>query len=218
MKKLKYGSLGFFTIFLYIFLLFLFNNFFDYTTNNYYLNNLLLLIPLLLVSIVLGIIYHKTLINDLKNFKKEFLNIGIRYWLLAYILMFIINNILVYFQGNIAANEEINRQMLDSVTLYAVFSMCFFGPFCEEICFRLGFRKAFSNPTLYAIFTSLLFGFLHVMNFNLNEFLFIIPYTIVGYAFALSYIKTNNIWTSIILHIIHNSVVIFLILISKVVL
>ena len=63
---------------------------------------------------------------------------------------------------------------------------------------------------------TLLFGGMHLLSASsLKELLFIIPYGSLGFFFAKAYYETDNIYTSIIMHIFHNSLSIFFILLGN---
>ena len=67
--------------------------------------------------------------------------------------------------------------------------------------------------------SGLIFGSMHVIgNFNsLIDLLFIIPYSIPGFMFAYIYKKTNNICVPIGMHCMHNSIMILLQIIGKII-
>ena len=51
----------------------------------------------------------------------------------------------------------------------------------------------------------IVFGYLHVADASgLLQFLYIIPYSSLGVAFAVMYNKTNTVFTSISMHMFHN--------------
>lgn len=188
------------------------------SNNNYLLYNLTQILANFIIMTIILIIYHKSIIEDFCNFKKENLSIGARYWLMGLGIMLIINYLIVILGSGIADNEEGNRTLLTTMLPYALFSMVIYAPVTEEIIFRKSLRKAFDNKYIYAIVSGLIFGFLHslseVFGGNIIGILYIISYGALGFSFALSYYKTNNIFTSIIFHAIHNSMAIIIILIS----
>ncbi len=164
----------------------------------------------LLLGFILFIIFRKKIVSDLDNFKGKDFVLGLKWWLIGFVLMMIINYIIVFLTGDIAANEEGNRTLLSNTFLASFLTMGIIAPFNEEIIFRLNIRNAFFNTKYYIITSALLFGYIHVMGASL---IYIIPYAILGAAFAIMHHKTNNIWTSVTLHMIHNIVaIIFIIL------
>ena len=81
------------------------------------------------------------------------------------------------------------------------------APIIEELTFRKAFREVFTNKTLFVLASGLIFGGLHVI-LSLNslwDLFYIIPYSSLGIAFGYMYQKTDNIYTSIIMHIFHNT-------------
>ena len=139
-----------------------------------------------LVCVVMCLVNYKLLKNDLKKFKSNYkncLNEGFKYYVLGLMLMIISNLIIVNINGgNIANNEELNRSIVSIYPLYAITSIAFLGPITEELTFRGGFKKAFSNIIFYTIFTGILFGGAHIVG-NVNTFtdiLFIVPYSLLG--------------------------------------
>ena len=77
-------------------------------------------------------------------------------------------------------------------------------PFNEEMTFRKAFRNVFNNKWIFALTSGLVFGFLHVV--ESSQYLYILPYGIMGFMFALAYDETKTIFTPLIYHIFHNTV------------
>ncbi len=185
----------------------------------------ILLICCELVSFISVMIYfRKDLLKDIKDFKenyKENFKIIIKYWLIGMGIMIIFNFIIniVLFNGSIAANEELNRGALVKYPIYSIVAMIITGPICEEIIFRLNFKKSIKNENVFLIFTTLLFAGVHLMasfdtSASLSQILYIFPYGALGFAFGKIYLKTNNICSSIIAHMLQNALSIAIILIS----
>lgn len=170
------------------------------------------IISLLLYFLVLAIIYLPELKSEFITFKNNIGNSfdnGFKYWLLGLIVMLVSNIILNYivFKGSIAANEELNRQaILNNPIWYTILSVGFIAPFMEEIIFRKSLDKIFKNNFYYYLFCGFLFGFAHVLAdlSNILNLLYIIPYGALGFAFAMMDKKTNTVFTSIIMHSLHN--------------
>ena len=174
----------------------------------------------LFMFIGLSIPYYKRLIKDFKSFKKSNLKIAFRNWLGGLIIMIISNTIIISIIGNIATNESLNRNILSDYPVSSIISMTILGPILEEITFRLSFKNAFNKWYTFAIFTGIIFGLVHVLptltleTTTLKEFLFIIPYGSLGFFFAKAFYETDNIFTSIIMHITHNTLSIIFIFAS----
>ncbi len=171
----------------------------------------------LIIFIGLCIPYYKRLIKDFQEFKKDNLKVAFKNWLAGLIIMIISNSIIVTLMGNIATNESLNREILMDYPVSNIITMALIGPILEEITFRLSFKKAFTKWYTFAIFTGLLFGLAHILptltlgTTNPLELLFTIPYGALGFFFAKAFYETDNIYTSIIMHMFHNTFSILLI-------
>jgi len=175
-----------------------------------------------LILLILIMTYHKDLKNEALIFKKNWkknLKTGFKYWILAYGFMIICNMIIISINGDIATNESANRNVINAMPYFSFISMALFGPIIEELIFRKGFKNAFNNPTFYLIVSSLLFGSGHMIalftqgaNFAWTQLLYIISYGGIGFFFAKAYLETDTIFTSIIMHIFHNSLAVILVL------
>lgn len=198
---------------LYIFLSVFITYFFHKIGISYEKNELLIRVVDMLVSVlVFFLIFRKSLIKDFKktkeNFKKD-IPFATSLWLKGLIIMLITNFLINYFifPNSISSNEENNRVLINMYPLYSAISVIFVAPFIEELIFRKSYRKAFKNIIPYCIASSILFGSIHVIFSitNIKELLYIIPYGALGYVFAYAYYKTDSIWTSIYMHVIHNA-------------
>lgn len=166
--------------------------------------------------IILFLIFRKDLIEEWKRFRKNFLeniDIGIKYWLVGLGIM-MISNIIITFVVNLgqAANEQAVQSMISSLPWLMLINAGLIAPCTEEIIFRKGFKKAFPNKWLFIILSALVFGALHVVTSMTSpiELLYIIPYGALGAAFAYMYQKTDTIFTSIAMHMFHNTALILL--------
>lgn len=180
----------------------LFSNF--YKSSNITIATLSQIATYLIVLLGLGIIYHKRLINDLKTFKKEYIKVALKNWLLGLLVMIISNLIITTITSNIAANESLNRELLKAYPISNIIIVVLLAPMIEEITFRASFKKAFNKWYTFAFVTGLIFGLAHIAKLELLEFLFVIPYGALGFFFAKAMYETDNIYSSIIIHILHN--------------
>lgn len=185
-----------------------------------------ILMEIILVSLLV-ILGHKKIFKDFKNFKKEpkkYLKTAFVSWLIGFGIMMVTNLIinLCFTNGAIAANESTNREVLAALPIYSILAMCIAGPICEEVLFRLSFKNAFKHIVTYCLFTGIFFAGMHVINSldsftiasiikNWRQLLFIIPYAGLGIMFSYAYYKTDNIFTSIIMHVFHNSLTVLMI-------
>ena len=172
----------------------------------------------LLLMIILFIIYRKTIIEDFKKFKKDIngnLELAFRYWTIGFSIMLISNLFISLILGKtISGNEEIVRNYIDSSPLLMAISTVIFAPINEELTFRKSLRDALKNKWVYALTSGIIFGGLHVISYiNVpSDLIYLLPYSSLGIAFALLYYKTNNIFSSISMHTMHNllSIIIYL--------
>lgn len=176
-----------------------------------------MIISELILLLILFKIYKKTIIEDFKNFFnkniKENIKIALRYWVIGLIIMFISNYIImIVTDGKIAVNQEAVENLIKIAPWYMVFELIIFAPLSEELIFRRSIRDIVKNPYVYSIISGLIFGGLHAIS-SLNspiDLLYFIPYCSLGIAFALLYSKTNNIFSTITIHAIHNTLALLL--------
>ncbi len=160
-------------------------------------------------------IYRKDLIKDFKNFKPSYLKKAIKYWLIGLFFMVLVSNILQYSGVNIASNQQSNIDILNKMPIVETILAIFFSPIIEELVFRKSLYKAINNKHLFAIITGLIFGATHVI-FSYNspiELLYILSYAPCGIAFGYIYKETDNIYSTIIIHSLHNAISLLLLII-----
>ena len=169
------------------------------------------------------IIYKKTIFKDFKNyFNKNFINnikTSIKYWIIGIIIMITSNIIIInLLKGNIAGNEESVRTLIDKQPLYMLFQLAIYAPLTEEIIFRKSINDIFKNKYIYILASGLIFGGMHIIS-NIStpiDILYIIPYGALGAIFATLYRKTNNIFSTITIHSMHNTLTLILYLIANI--
>ena len=128
--------------------------------------------------------------------------------------MLISNVILIYFTGEIPNNQSIINEY---PILISAFLAIIIAPVTEELMFRGFLKKLIKNDFLFILISSLVFGGLHILVADsVKQCLFIIPYSILGFALALNYVKTKNIASNIFLHSSWNSIVIIIMILTKV--
>ena len=180
--------------------------------NKYTLILYLFIADVLFMSI-LGIIYNKDIINGFKKISLKKIEFAIGPWLFGMVIMGLSNLLISRFSPvAIAANEEGVKQSLQLLPVYMTFSTIIYAPFVEELVFRQALRDIIKNNSLFIIVAGLLFGLVHVID-SYNSFydlLFVIPYGVMGVCFAYMYCKTESIATSMIIHCIHNSLLVIL--------
>ena len=173
-----------------------------------------------ILLIILAIIFRKELIHEWKIFKDKFLanfDIGIKYWIIGLIVMMVSNTILTFvLKMGQATNEQEVQKLISYLPWIMVINAGIIAPCIEEIVFRKCYKNAFPNKWLFIILSSLVFGSMHVITSMTSpmDLLFIIPYGSLGASFAMMYQKTNTIYTSILMHMIHNTILIILSIIA----
>ena len=165
----------------------------------------------ILVSIILFIIYHKYLIEKFKDFKQNFgkySEIGLKAWGIGLAIMYVSNIILYTFSPvKEAINESAVQDLISASPILAFIFTTVFAPFIEEMIFRKGIQDIFNNKKIFIIISGIVFGLLHVIGAeSIFDFLYIIPYAALGMSFAHALYKTDNIYTTIMIHLIHNGI------------
>ncbi len=170
------------------------------------------------LSMILIIIwsYFKEIKEQFLNFIthfKDYLKEYIKYWFIALGLMMVSNLIIKPFTSDIAKNEEQVRVLIKALPIYTFIVSVIFAPLIEELIFRFSIRKISCYTKYFFIFLSgLVFGFMHVIgNATVwTDWLFLIPYSIPGWVFAYTLLKSDNIFVPISLHTIHNGILVTL--------
>ena len=177
----------------------------------------------LVFMLIIFLIYKKDIIHDFKNYFKIFQKIfklSFKYYFIGLVIM-VTSNILIsfLFSSANANNEEIIREYINLYPLYMILSTTLYTPFTEEIIFRKAIRNCFLpykdnklTEYLYIITSSLIFASIHVIGLgeNIIDYIYIIPYLSLSIAFAFSYYKSNNIFSTITIHCIHNTIALIL--------
>ena len=165
----------------------------------------------LVFGIFLIIIYRKDLKKEWKIFKSKLsdnLDIGIKYWLIGLFFMMSTNILInLIWKSGTATNEQAVQKMITSLPFVMLLSAGILAPLNEEILFRKCFRDTFKNNIVFAIASGVFFGFLHVSTATtLSQFIYIVPYSCLGISFAIMYVKTKSVFTSMTMHMAHNSI------------
>lgn len=207
---------GFKTIFTYIFVLI----FIALINSVYGVNNqVVLLFENILILLFLGHKYLDDLVNDFKKIKKpkEMVIRNFKYYIVFFVLMLIVNFIITRILGDIASNEKLNRALISEKPFYALISLIFITPICEEIVFRLSFKDFNKSEKVKILVTSLLFSLTHVLlSFkNAYSLVYMLPYFFLGLAFGTIYFKEKNIFVSTFYHSMHNLLSIAVIILSS---
>lgn len=200
------------------------------TSENFWISNLAYLFLYIFTFLIIFFIVRKEIIEQFKNLlknHKEIIKKGLKYWGYGLLVMIGSNLIISSLVNNIPVNEQVARESLIEFPLYAIPVTILIGPILEEIIFRFALKKAFNKKIPYALCSAFIFGLLHVLTAideftianileNIKEFLYIIPYGSLGYFFACAYYETENLFSSIVPHILHNTISVLLVLLVNV--
>lgn len=192
----------------------------DYTKFSEFGKIIYMLISDILLLFIFIKLYYQSIKKDWIDFRKNhknYLKTAFSYWFIGITIM-IISNYFIYgiTNGEISANEEAVRSIIQLAPWYMAFELVIFAPVTEEIVFRRSIRDIVKNPYIYAILSGFIFGGLHVISSldSAINLLFLIPYCSLGIAFAFIYSKTNNIFSTISIHAFHNSFALILYLVE----
>lgn len=172
--------------------------------------------------ILLIIYYRKDLIKDFKSFDKSWFKFMIKWWLIGLVIMYASNVVinLIIFKGQIAPNEAADREMLQTIPILGLFLAGFIAPMTEELVFRKSFRNITDNKLLYIAVATFIFAFVHVtpgfivslqpLKLKWLQLIYLIPYGALALSFTIVYREKDNILTSMIMHMAHNTLFLLL--------
>lgn len=162
---------------------------------------------------MLFILFRKELIKEFKKFKENFwdmTDVAIKYWFIGLVVMATSNILIGIFSPvKIANNEAGVQEIISNTPIIAFMLTTFLAPLNEEIIFRKSIKNAIKPKIPYILISGILFGSLHVITqiTSWYDYLYLIPYSSLGIAFAAINYKTNNIYPSILTHMIHNGAI-----------
>ena len=174
----------------------------DFTNITKELYILLSLIKYIFFMLLLILIYRKYLKEKWKDFRinfKKYAKISIKDWFTGFIIMIIANVIISNYITGLGENEAAVQTIIAKLPLMAFFMTTLFAPFNEEMIFRKSLQDVIKNKYLYMILSGFIFGLVHVIGSNNPyEYLLIISYGALGFMFAHTINKTDNIFCTII--------------------
>lgn len=173
--------------------------------------------------VIICFLYKDILLDNLKKYFKNFqinFETSFKYYFLGVIIM-VVSNYLIYFffKEATANNEEAIRSMIKLYPAYMVFSVSIYAPIVEELIFRKSIKDMVMvwgnnkiTKYIYILASGLIFASLHVVGSVTSnlDYLYIIPYSALGLAFSSLYYKTDNIFSTISMHMLHNTFTILL--------
>ena len=220
MSLLKKNKVKEWLIFLGIFLIFMYADYFvvamyyatDADLYNLSLHNkIIILFAKYVILIAIFIMRdHKYLkekwLDFTKNFKKYF-KISFKNWFAGFLIMFVSNIIINLYIPGLGENESTVQTLIKQMPVIAFILTTILAPFVEEMVFRKYLKNCVNNKILYMIISGLIFGLIHTsISTNTLELLLIIPYGALGFMFAKTVFETDNIYTSIMMHMLHNGI------------
>lgn len=173
--------------------------------------------------LVLFLIYKERIIKDFKSYFKKFASnfeLSFKYYFIGLLIM-VVSNLLItlLFKNATAGNEEAVRDLIDQLPLYMLFSVSIYAPITEELIFRHAIRDCIMcykdnkfTRFIYIIISGFIFAAMHILGQanGIIDYIYIIPYMSLGVAFAALYSKTDNIFSSIMMHALHNTATVIL--------
>lgn len=168
-------------------------------------------------ALILGYLLRKDIKRDFLTFKGNFKSY-MKYIFPKLGIFFIIYIVISVPIALIAGQISTNQAQLNELPLALTATMAIlFAPILEELMFRGLLRKSISNAIIFMIASSFIFGAAHMLyaEENIMMYIYIIPYTLLGYFLARSYTKTNNIFTNISIHFLWNTFAIILNVVIK---
>jgi len=181
-----------------------------YIIHNKYICSLLS--NIIFISIMV-IVYYRDLKDEFKIFKRKFkdnIKLCLKYYIIGMILMIGFNIILSSILGGIALNESQVRDVLFNHTTYMLINIVLIAPITEELVYRKSIFTVIKSKWFYATISGLLFGGAHILTniisggFVATDLLYILPYGSFGFMFAVMDYETDTVYSSIIMHSIHN--------------
>lgn len=168
----------------------------------------------LVYVVILVLMFKDEIKKGIKDLKENFTNrclLSLNCWIVGCVIM-TISSILISFiiKQNVSTNEALVRESIKIAPLYMLFTCSIMAPLFEELLFRRSLAGLIKNKWLYIIISGLSFGLLHVLGSynNALDFLYVIPYGAMGCCFAYLFSKSNNITLPIIIHMLHNTILV----------
>lgn len=181
----------------------------------------LLTIDSLIYVVILILLYKKDLkkgIDKFKENKEKSISIALKCWTFGCVIMYVSSIIISLInKQDISNNEQAVRESIKAAPLYMLFSCSIVAPLFEELVFRKSLKELIKNKWIFIILSGLIFGGLHVIGTYKNpiDILYIIPYGSMGCAFAYLLSKTDNITLPIMVHMIHNTILVVIQMIGR---
>lgn len=157
-------------------------------------------------------------IKDFKNNKNERLTLSLICWLVGCLIMVVSTFIIsLITKSDVSNNEELIRESIKVVPIYMFFTCSIVAPLFEEMVFRNALYGLIKNKYIFIITSFLSFGLLHIIGTYTSplDLLYVIPYGAMGASFAYLLTKTKNITLPIMIHMLHNTILVIVQIIGR---
>lgn len=166
----------------------------------------------ILVFGIILVIYRSVMKNNLIQYKKNYDFKSSIKIIIKTLLIMVICNIALSFLANIILGDEIDelnaiQSLVNQSIPYLIFKSLFFSSIVETLVFQYSIKQIINNKFIYIIISSLIFMLMNLiyLDFNSRYLVFdLLSYFIMSLIFALTYIKTDNIYFIIIIKILYN--------------
>ena len=177
-----------------------------------------LFLTFIVYLIIIGIfilLYGKEFKTEWKNFTSKLgknLDTSLKYYGIGFLCMVFFNIIINFvFKLGQSQNENAVQSIIKEIPFLMIIFAGVIGPIVEELVFRKSLKNILKNKWAFTIISGILFGLLHIIGFKLKtplEFLYILPYGSLGAMFAYMDYEIDSTFPSIMMHMIHNTVLI----------
>jgi hypothetical protein len=171
------------------------------------------LVAYIIMIIILFIVNHDNLIEDFVNIKNDYKNKIVNVILFTFIfaiLVIISNKFLYNILGSIADTESTSRSLFLNYPVIMFITIGILAPIFEELTARYPYRNININKNIKLFIYSTIFALMHIK--SIDNLIYIIPYMFLSLEFSYAYYKTNNIYGSIIVHMINNIISLLILL------
>ena len=125
--------------------------------------------------------------------------------------MFVSTTIISFIaKKDVSTNEALVRESIKFAPLYMLFTCSIVAPIFEEMVFRKALYGLINKKWVFIFTSGISFGLLHIIGSYSSplDLLYVIPYGAMGFSFAYLLTKTNNIMLPILVHTIHNTILV----------
>lgn len=165
---------------------------------------------------IIFIMFKNEFKEGLKKFKKNAIDnslLAAKCWTIGCLTMIISSIVISMIVGKeLSGNEEALRESIKMAPAYMFFTCSIMAPFFEELVFRRSLYAFLKNKWVFILFSGALFGLLHIIGSYTGplDLLYVIPYGAMGSCFAYLLSKTKNITLPIMVHMIHNTILVLI--------